>query len=242
MDLSASVANKRLTAWLSPLDATLTKNRGYHPSSQKFSPCECFLYVSTFRPSALRLLPYLLISLPPCLLSSPARAVNHLPVFWTSRQYRVAEGSRILKVSQSQGEAMNEVTVWIQSNWYETGNLLSQFVFLAAGIWFARKILKTIRASQEQFGALLNMSVTGATTERHSSNAAGERPFAGDSPYWLTPGEVPPAGLPRLSESGPSERAVARHGLVVWLQTPMSSGGVAPWRRAVRWLQAPAGS
>jgi len=33
MDLRASVANKRLTAWLSPLDATLTKNRGgvVHP-------------------------------------------------------------------------------------------------------------------------------------------------------------------------------------------------------------------
>src|SRR5713226_7255046 len=30
----ASVANKRLTAWLNPLDATLTKNRGAHPSSQ----------------------------------------------------------------------------------------------------------------------------------------------------------------------------------------------------------------
>ena len=29
MDLPASVANKRLTSWLSPLDATLTKNRGY---------------------------------------------------------------------------------------------------------------------------------------------------------------------------------------------------------------------
>ncbi len=29
MDLPATVANKRLTSWLSPLDATLTKNRGY---------------------------------------------------------------------------------------------------------------------------------------------------------------------------------------------------------------------
>jgi len=28
MGLPASVANKRLTAWLSPLDATLTKNQG----------------------------------------------------------------------------------------------------------------------------------------------------------------------------------------------------------------------
>jgi len=29
---------------------------------------------------------------------------------------------------------------------------------------------------------------------------------------------------------------------VVWLQTPMSSGNAAPWRRAIRWLQTPAGS
>jgi hypothetical protein len=35
MDLSASVANKRLTARLTPLDATLTKNRGARPTSQK---------------------------------------------------------------------------------------------------------------------------------------------------------------------------------------------------------------
>jgi hypothetical protein len=35
MDLPASVANKRLTARLNPLDATLTKNTGAHPSSQK---------------------------------------------------------------------------------------------------------------------------------------------------------------------------------------------------------------
>src|SRR5713226_5843675 len=33
MGLPASVANKRLTTGLSPLDATLTKNRGVHPSS-----------------------------------------------------------------------------------------------------------------------------------------------------------------------------------------------------------------
>src|SRR5258708_6840716 len=36
IDLPASVANKRLTAGLTLLDATLTKNRGAHPSSQKF--------------------------------------------------------------------------------------------------------------------------------------------------------------------------------------------------------------
>src|SRR6266478_10022691 len=35
MNLLASAANKRLTGELSPLDATLTKYRGGHPSTQK---------------------------------------------------------------------------------------------------------------------------------------------------------------------------------------------------------------
>ncbi len=91
---------------------------------------------------------------------------------------------------------MNEFTAWIQSNWYELGTLLSEVVFLAAGIWFARKILRTLRASQEQVGALLKLSA----------------------------------------------RSALGHSLVVWLNTPMSSGGVAPWRRAIRWLQSPAGT
>jgi len=36
MDLPASVANKRLTDWLNPLDATLTKNRGWGQSGAIF--------------------------------------------------------------------------------------------------------------------------------------------------------------------------------------------------------------
>jgi len=136
---------------------------------------------------------------------------------------------------------MNEFTAWIQSNWYALGNLLSQFVFLAAGVWFARKILRTLRASQEQVGALLKLSVTGAATERQSSNAASERSFANASPYWLTPSELPLAGSQEPRESRPAHSGVG-HSLMVWLNTPMSSGGVAPWRKAIRWLQSPTGS
>ena len=136
---------------------------------------------------------------------------------------------------------MNEFTAWIESNWYELGTLLSEVVFLAAGIWFARKILRTLRASQEQVGALLKLSVTGAVAERQSSSAVAERPFASASPYWLTPSEIPPAGSQEPPESRPARSALG-HSLVVWLNTPMSSGGVAPWRRAIRWLQSPAGT
>jgi hypothetical protein len=136
---------------------------------------------------------------------------------------------------------MNEFLAWAQSNWYELGTLVAEFVFLSAGIWFARKILRTLRASQEQVGALLKLSVTGAVTDRQSSNAAPDRPLAA-SPYWLTPSETPLAGSPEHAESAPHQVATHKHGLIVWLQTPMSSGGVAPWRKAIRWLQSPAGS
>ncbi len=142
----------------------------------------------------------------------------------------------------ARGEAMNEFTAWMQSNWYALGNLLSQFLFLAAGVWFARKILRTIRASQEQVGALLKMSVTGAVADRHWPSPSAERPFATASPYWLTPADIPAVVSPEPQESGPSRWAVARHRVIAWLQTPMSSGSVAPWRKAIRWLQSPAGS
>jgi hypothetical protein len=137
---------------------------------------------------------------------------------------------------------MNDFTAWMQSNWYALGNLLSQFAFLGAGILFARQILKTMRASQEQVGALLKLSVTGTISDRHSSSTAPDRSFASASPYWLTPAEIPPVAPLELPETGPSRWAVARHSLMVWLQTPMSNGNAAPLRKALRWLQSPARS
>jgi hypothetical protein len=34
----------------------------------------------------------------------------------------------------------------------------------------------------------------------------------------------------------------AYRGIVAWLNAPMKSGSAAPWRRAIKWLQSPAGS
>src|SRR5580704_10670895 len=112
---------------------------------------------------------------------------------------------------------MTEFTAWMQSNWYTLGNLLIQLGFLAAGVWFARKILTTMRASQEQVGALLKLSLTGAASERPPSMATAERTFANASPYWLTPAETLPVELPEPQESGPGRWAVARHRVMVWL-------------------------
>jgi len=138
---------------------------------------------------------------------------------------------------------MNEFTAWMQNNWYELGNLSVEIVFLSAGIWFARKILKSIRASQEQAGALIRLAVGGAVPERQVPSAIAERPAATAGSYWLTPSESAPADQAAPVENGPSPILSAGHGLVGWLNTPMmKSSGPAPWRKAINWLRSPAGS
>lgn len=61
---------------------------------------------------------------------------------------------------------MIEIMNWMQNNWYELGSLTAQFAFLFAGLWFAVKILKTMRATQQQMGALLRLSMTDGLEER----------------------------------------------------------------------------
>src|SRR3989442_5778759 len=126
---------------------------------------------------------------------------------------------------------MNEFSAWMQSNWYALGNLFIEGAFLAAGVWFARKFLRTIRASQEQVGALLKLSLTGAISERHSTSGAAERSFASASPYWLTPAEIPPAPAQELHESGPSRLAGARQRRFILPRKPTRGGEGAPGRR-----------
>jgi hypothetical protein len=127
---------------------------------------------------------------------------------------------------------MSEVNDWMQNNWYELGSLLVQMGLLVAGVWFARKILRTLRASQEQVGALLKLSVLDASAERPAPAAIVER---------AARIEAPALALPDRAE-GVAEMVATRGGLLKWLQAPMESGGAAPRGRVMRWLQAPAGS
>lgn len=137
--------------------------------------------------------------------------------------------------------------LWTQINWYAVGTLLLQVAFLVAAVWFAKNILKIIRSFQEQVGALLKLSIAPGAAERHAEGAHAKHSLGETSPYWLTPSETQAAAGPVLIEAGPGRVAVAWHALgsashhlVHWLQEPM--GGVAPWRRVVRWLQTPAGT
>jgi hypothetical protein len=117
---------------------------------------------------------------------------------------------------------MTEFSDWIQNNWFELGILFLLSATLATVVWFARNILKTFRAYQEQVGALLRLSFSD-----------------------LIPVQAPLAEAPVASEparSGPNRLLVLARNLVNWFQAPMDSNAAVPWRKFLRWLQAPAGS
>jgi hypothetical protein len=137
---------------------------------------------------------------------------------------------------------MSDLTALDQNNWSASASLVIQLAFLIAGVWFARNLLRTMMTFQEQVGAILKLSITGVTAERHSSSASAEQSLAEVSPYWLVPSETETGGLPEPIEGGPSRFAVLRRKMLFWLQAPMSSAGMAPWRRIITWLQAPTGS
>jgi hypothetical protein len=143
---------------------------------------------------------------------------------------------------QPQGGNMNEFSPWTHGNWYALGNLLTQLAFLVAGVWFARNILRIMRAFQEQVGALLKLSINATPAERNSASAVAKGFSAEASPYWLTPSETQTVSLPEPAETGPGRFVAAWHRLSLWLQAPMSTSKVGPWRRVISWLQAPVSS
>jgi len=130
----------------------------------------------------------------------------------------------------------------MSDNSYAPANLIIQLLFLIAGVWFARSILRTMRASQEQVRAILKLSITGVTAGQNSSTVSTYQPLAAESPYCLKTSETEAADLPQPRESGPGRFTIARRKVALWLQTPMSRSETAPWRRVINWLQAPAGS
>ena len=144
---------------------------------------------------------------------------------------------------------MNEFTAWMQGNWYSLGNLVAQFAFLIAGVWFARKILKAMRSSQAQFGALLRLSMSEGLNERARASQEAHRALSGadgdrSTPYVMA--DWPTAGAPALSmpvrEPLRKRLFAVWRSIIRWLQAPMSGHWLGPWRMLSHWLQTPAGS
>jgi hypothetical protein len=136
---------------------------------------------------------------------------------------------------------MNDFGPLAIKDWYALGSLLAQIAFLVAAVWFARNFLRTIRAIQEQIGALLKLSITSSPGERPSASTTARNVLAEGSPYWLPPSMTSAANAPEVAERGPSLFAAGWHRTVHWLREPMGSSQVSYRRRVINWLQAPAG-
>jgi hypothetical protein len=125
------------------------------------------------------------------------------------------------------------------TQWYAAGSLVIQAGFLLAAVWAVRSILKNMRASQEQMGVLLKLTLAGTHAELDSPSAARPTPYLLDG--WPEAAQHPVSDAVPNARHEKSPRSIWS-GVGAWLQTPMASSGISPWRRAVRWLQAPAGS
>ena len=140
---------------------------------------------------------------------------------------------------------MNDFSPLVIKDWYALGSLIAQIGFLVAAVWFARNFLQTMRAFQEQIGALLKLSITASPGERQSANSTARSVLAEGSPYWLPPSlSAPangPADSPEVVERGPNLFVVGVERTLHWLREPMGSSQVSYRRRVINWLQAPVG-
>ena len=193
---------------------------------------------------------------------------------------------------------MSDFSDWLQNNWIDLARLAVQCAILAVVVSYGRKLLRTLRASQEQVGALLKLSVSdtaeqapAAITEpdpsleaktfssllpeplhapsmasrithdterehslggrvlRESGNlsavAVEEEPAF--TPWIAAPGmdSQHVVARPPQAEMRPPQAAPSGNRVSSWLQAPIRRPGVSrvnPWRKMVRWLQAPAGN
>jgi hypothetical protein len=135
---------------------------------------------------------------------------------------------------------MNDFSPLLIKDWYALGSLMAQIGFLVAAVWFARNFLRTMRAFQEQIGALLKLLITAAPGERQSTSS-NARSVAEASPYWLSPAPTAPGSTPEVAERGPNLFVAGWQRTLHWLREPMGGSRVSYRRRVMDWLQAPAG-
>jgi hypothetical protein len=75
---------------------------------------------------------------------------------------------------------MNDFSDWLQNNGVDLARLFVQIAILAGVVFYSRKILSALRASQEQLGALLRMllSSDGMTHQPASRDHSSSEDFA----------------------------------------------------------------
>ena len=118
---------------------------------------------------------------------------------------------------------MDQIANWMQDNWYELGSLAAQLTFLFGGLWFAGKILRTMRATQQQMGALLRLSMTDGLEERSEISETAHATIGGPA-YETAPSVVASSMFCPATERPTSYSAFEKPAQT---QTPSPSSGRA---------------
>jgi len=71
---------------------------------------------------------------------------------------------------------MSDFSDWLQNNWIDLARLAVQCAILATVVSYGRKLLRTLRASQEQIGALLKLSVSDTAAQPATASIAEPEP------------------------------------------------------------------
>lgn len=130
---------------------------------------------------------------------------------------------------------MTDFGSWIQENWYQLGSFFVQVGFLFLALSFAGRLLRAFRASQEQLGALVKLSVAGTVQDRPADSSL-RNPVSARPSYWLPPS--PAVSSPAIAAS---ERHSSGPGFFAWWKAPMGvTAGTSSFHRVLRWLQSPA--
>src|SRR5712672_804940 len=93
---------------------------------------------------------------------------------WPCCQFRGGCRGHSLAVNLSKANPMNGSSDWFENNWIDLARLVVQLAILAAVVRYGRKLLATLRASQEQVGALLRLSVSSGTAAERPAPRASE--------------------------------------------------------------------
>ena len=140
---------------------------------------------------------------------------------------------------------MIDMSDWLENNWIDLARLFVQGAILAAVVRYGRKLLATLRASQEQVGALLKLSVSDAVEERQ---APAPEPIKQFEPPFVSAPEPEPEREPEpvfagafARTSSAAEREHTLGGRVIGAQ---ASAFAAPTQRAespslTPWVSAP---
>jgi hypothetical protein len=147
---------------------------------------------------------------------------------------------------------MSAIFDWLQNYWVDLASLLVQIAILATMVRYGRRLLGTLRASQEQIGALLKLSLSDGVAERSAPlqepiremETPRAEPLRTEAPrIAISEPQYEPVFAGAATRNSFAEREQSLGGRVIGAQTAVLEPPPAPRSEApalTPWVSAPA--